>query len=190
MFTSLRVCLWVWITYASEWPLTSHSHHAPQPSLTIGTNCSRHHWNKQKSDLMRSTWLPLASSDGIHQYLSRFLADRNRTGTGGALIKTNMVLCARRLCKNWSHAHQVKSAVWLTTMAMWCCALRTGWLCLLHWLALHDGMSAGTIICSCAATCVCICVFINEDGLHTMVNDRQARELQMARRRGEWKNGS
>ena len=31
-------------------------------------------------------------------------------------------------------------------------------------------------------TCVCICVFINEDGL---VNDRQAKELHMARRRRE-----
>ena len=42
------------------------------------------------------------------------------------------------------------------------------------WLAVH-----------CATTCVCICVCINEDGLHTMLNDRQARELLIARRRRE-----
>ena len=33
-------------------------------------------------------------------------------------------------------------------------------------------------------------VSINEDGLHTIVNERQARELHMAKRRRERKNGS
>lgn len=64
---SVGVSCGVWVKYASEpFPRTSHfSQSPPQPRLTIGTKYTRHHWNKQKSDLVWSAWLPLASSEEV-----------------------------------------------------------------------------------------------------------------------------